>query len=115
MRVTHSYPSVLMQALNHIEEGNISTADALINNYYHQQRRSAEDFVHLLCLTKSHRAFVEASDSTKNKLARILFLLDRKHNRRSNSMYVDYRKEDTADGDDTFLFTIKEEPSTPAQ
>lgn len=115
MRVTNSYSSVLMHALSLIDDGNISTADLLINNYYHQQRRSAEDFVHLLRLTKSHRAFVEASDSTKNQLMRTLFLLDKKHNRPSNSMYVDYRKETAENGIVTILFIIKEKKSTPAQ
>ena len=114
MRVTTSYSSVLMTALHHITEGDISTADLLINNHYHQQKHSTEDFVHLLRLTASHRAYVEASDSTKNELARILFLLDKKHNRPGNSIYVDFRKEVAEDGTVTVLFTIKEKKSTPA-
>lgn len=109
MRDTTSYSSVLRTALNYIKEGDISTAELEVNNYYHQQKHSgAEDFVHILRLTVSHRAYVEASDATKNELARILFLLDKKHNHHTNSIYVDFRREEAADGTITVLYAIQE-------
>jgi hypothetical protein len=104
-----------MFAIHLIEEGNSSIADLLVNNFYHQQRRSAEDFVQLLRMTKSHRAYVEASDETKNQLTRILFLLDKKHNRPTNPVYVAFRKQVTPSGDTALHFSIKEKRSTPAQ
>lgn len=114
MRVTNSYSGVLMYALRLIEEGESSYADLLINNFYHRQRRYARDFVQLLRMTKWHRAYVEASDDTKNQLLRILFLLDPKYNQRTHSLFVSFHRETTADGTTVIRFTLEEKRSTPA-
>ena len=108
-----AYSSVLTQALRSIEDGNVQAAEWLLNNHYHHQRRSAAEFSILLQLTTHHRAYVSASDTTKNELARILFLLDPKKNRRDNTpIRVTARRDDTAA--EGLQFYIEESKSAPA-
>lgn len=113
MRVTNSYLTILDVALRLILEGNYPAADLLVNNYYHGHRRRKGDFIQLLRLTQAHEAFVDADATTQNQLLRILFLLDPKHNHKTNPLYVAFERVNTDDGT-VIRFSIEEKRSTPA-
>lgn len=109
-----SYTSTLMKAMSFIEEGKISDAEYVVNNYYYKHKRSREDYVNLLRLTMFHRAFCEAREDTRQKLAEILYLLDRKHNQPTNDAFVIYTTTTLPDGSETKLFHLVEKGSQPA-
>lgn len=112
MGLDKPYITVLTRALNLIQEGGFSAADQMVNNFYHRRKHSAKDYMALLRITRSHPAFIEADEETKNQLAKILYLLDRKNNHSYNAIYVAVRKEVTPHGA-MRLFSI-EEKRTPA-
>lgn len=112
MGLAKPYVSILSHAIALIQGGQYSAADLLVNNFYHRHKRSAKDYMALLRITRSHLAYTLADESTKNQLAKILYLLDRKHNHSYHTIYVAFRKEIAPDGS-IGLFSI-EEKRTPA-
>ncbi len=86
------YAMVLPEALRLIAHDHTTEAEMMVNNLYHLKKRSSDDFMTLLRLTAHHRAFIEANDDVRNKLLKILFMLDKKHNSPRNSIYIKFVK-----------------------
>lgn len=112
MGPTKPYIRILDEALTLIKEGRFSAAELLVSNFYHRYKRSAKDYMALLRMTLSHDGYINADDATKNQLAKILYLLDRLHNRSFYAIHVAHHKEAAPTGE-IIRFSI-EEKRTPA-
>jgi len=81
-------------------------ASKRLNDWYHKERRTQEDYHQLLRLTKFYRPYVEADEQTKSEIARILYEMERRFRHRNEPIYVHY-------DEGTKLYTIEEAPVRP--